>query len=129
MSQNGAGRGTLDAPASLMSGNGSKKASEAEFGMENSPNQPMAQGGVQAHLPKPPGTPIVDNNMRMVTAAPQGGGTCPRNSDKRYKWFASGRPLAKGDFPGEFNGGNAGFCWICKLRGIFANLFGSRSPF
>jgi hypothetical protein len=73
MSQNGAGRGTLDGPASLMSGNGSKKASEAEFGMENSPNQPMAQGGVQAHLPKPPGTPKMDGNMWMATGPPQVG--------------------------------------------------------
>ena len=33
--------------------------------------------GVQLHLPKPPGTPIVDDNMRMVTAPPKGGGHVP----------------------------------------------------
>ena len=125
MSENVAEKGPLDGPVF----SAAQHDLEVGFGMENAQNQHIAQrGGVQLHLPKPPGTPFVDDNMRMVTASPQGGGGCPRNSDKRYKSFASGRLIAKGDFPGEIHGRNAVLCRNCKSRGIFANFFGSRSP-
>ena len=70
MSENEAEKGLLDGPGFLAP----QHVLEAGFGMENAQNQHIAQGGVQLHLPKPPGTPIVDDNMRMVTAHPPGGG-------------------------------------------------------
>ena len=70
MSENVAEKGPLDGPVF----SAPQHVLEVGFGMENAQNQHIAQGGVQLHLPKSPGTPIVDDNMRMVTAPPKGGG-------------------------------------------------------